>query len=143
MGEFMPFSGKKIIKYLGVLFAVLIAFVIGEIFGSKWAILNTMELQSQILINNGVLLSDCRKNGCGDSIQKMIVHQNDIAIQQYNFWERAYTRPASRFFYYAIWPAVNYYAEGDEFVVPTGERIRNLYKRLGCGLNGILCNNKN
>ena len=131
-------SKNKLAGIVGVFSAILIAFITGEALGAKYALIREMQLYEEMLARNLPILSYCKINQCDEELQKILIQENDTAIQQYVLLERTYTNTLNRNVWYATWPIVFSLYSAPKSVTPS-ERLRGYYKKLGCGLNGVIC----
>ncbi len=132
-------SQKKLGRTIAIFVSVLIAFIAGEALGSNYALLKEMQLHEQILVRNLSIFSKCKSNQCNQDFQESLVQENDIAIQQYTLLEATSKSILNRGFWYTIGPLA-FAIYNNQSVTPS-ERLRGYYEKLGCGINGVICQN--
>ena len=131
-------SAKKLVGIALILSVILIAFVVGESLGARYALIREMQLHETVLARNLPIFSYCKVNRCDENIQKALLQANDAAIQQYALLENTYMDTLNRSFWYVTGPVGFSLYFDPQSVTPT-ERLRGQYKKLECGLNGIVC----
>jgi hypothetical protein len=143
MGDALPpkvnRGDRLALRIIVPLIAAIAGFVIGAgmaMQASIWMSLNESELT---LITNYSILRDCKRHPCDDAIQKQLVEENDEALQR--MADRKGTLSGNIISWYlgsaafaAVFPI---YAPNDE---RTFDAAKTPYEKLGCGLQGILCN---
>ena len=133
---------KRIPAVLAVLGAVLIAFIAGESLGAQYALIQEAQLVGIVLAMNGPIFSHCKARGCGGFPQHQLVTENDIVLQQHQRLESTNRTLAGRVFYYTVWPVVSVFAADTKDELRGDHRAIEMYKRLGCGLHGVICKPK-
>ncbi len=130
---------KRIAALVGLFGVILIAVIAGESLGAQYALIQEAQLEGIVLAMNGAIFSRCKTRGCEGFSQQQLVAENDIVLQQHQILERAYRNPASRLFYYTTMPVLTVIAADTSDELSSIHRALRVYKRLGCGLNGVIC----
>lgn len=133
---------KRIPAVLAFLGAVLIAFIAGESLGAQYALIQEAQLAGIVLAMNGPIFSHCKARGCDRFLQHQLVAENDIVLQQHQSLESTYRTLAGRVFYYTVLPVATVFAADTEDELRGDHRAIEMYKRLGCGLHGVICMSK-
>src|SRR5262245_49346098 len=131
-------SANKIFRIALILFAISIAFIVGESLGARYALIREMQLHEAMLSRNLPIFSYCKVSRCDENIQRALLQENDTAFQQYAALENTYVDTLNRSLWYVAGP-IGFSIYFDSQSVTTSERIREHYKKLGCGLDGTIC----
>jgi len=138
---FMQALKKNAIYVLLVIFVTTVAFIVGAALGAKYSIAREMQLHEEVLIRNLPILAECKLHECNKILQQLLVQENDAAIDQYTSLERESTNRFFLNFGHGVWSIV-YTLYSDSGSVTPSKRLREYYKKMGCGLSGIICQKK-
>ena len=117
--------------------SIALAFAIGESLGARYALIREMQHHEGTLLRNLSVLAICKHEPCNEAFQRMLIQGNDDAMSQHVALEEANKNILSRIFWYTTWP-VNYALFSSQNA-NTSARLRELYRKLNCGLNGMVC----
>ncbi|WP_435106768.1 hypothetical protein [Arhodomonas sp. AD133] len=132
----------KLSKNVAITFTVafllgVFGFVLGLALISKYTVIREMQIYEEQLAENLTMFSYCKKEQCGTKIQKMLVRQNDKAIDRVAALQQELDDSSVAQIPFGV-PIVAVLSYGS-IEVPSSENLRHDYERLGCGLNGVIC----
>ena len=133
---------NRTITFLIIFGTILLAFMAGEWIASRYALINEMQMQIGVLAHNGPILSECKATGCDAVREQLLISENDLAMRRYRLLERLWQEPGARFTYSAIWPIIFSMYTDTRNIMQVNDHVLEVYRRLGCGLNGVICNPK-
>ena len=138
--KFMNPRNSFLLMGIFLLMSVLM-FFIGMIFAKGYSDVREMQSLEEELVRNMSIFSECKIRQCSDEFQNIFIERNESILKQYAFLSSEiespwYAKPGQ-----SVWPLV-FLISSERQSVKSEKTLREYYKKIGCGLNGIICRHK-